>query len=154
MIAFTVNGIKRTYQGPPFKRLIDVLREDFGLTGAKEGCGEGECGACTVLVEGRPVASCLIPACQMEGRRIETVESLGRPERLGPLQRSFAAHAGVQCWFCTPGILMAASPLVKSGGAKKPAAIRAALAGNLCRCTGYQPIVNSVAGAVRRRKIK
>jgi len=155
MITFTVNGRKRNYQGPPFKRLLDVLRDDLGLTGTKEGCGEGECGACTVLVGGKPVASCLIPICQMQGCRIETVESLGRPERLNPLQKSFVAHAGAQCGFCTPGVLMAASPLIKSGRAKDPQAVREGLSGNLCRCTGYQHIVESVtAAAGRRHKVR
>ena len=148
MISFTVNGRKRAYKGPPFKRLIDVLREDFGLTGTKEGCGEGECGACTVLVDSKPVTSCLVPVCQMEGRRVETVESLGRERRLGPLQSSFLEHGGAQCGFCTPGVLMTASVLPKSA-AGDLRAIRRALSGHLCRCTGYQTIVESVAKALR-----
>ncbi|HAM34610.1 MAG TPA: hypothetical protein DEB40_03115 [Elusimicrobia bacterium] len=152
MIRFTLNGRKRAFAGPPFKRLIDVLREDMGLTGTKEGCGEGECGACTVLVDGRPAASCLIPICQMAGRRIETVESLGRPDKLNPLQKSFAKHGGAQCGFCTPGVLMSASRL-KRMGAAKPEAVRAAMSGHLCRCTGYQPIIDSIAGVAKRKKV-
>ena len=148
MIVFTVNGKKKAFKGHPFKRLIDVLREDFGLTGTKEGCGEGECGACTVLLDGKPVNSCLIPVCQAAGRRVETVESLGRTERLGPLQKSFQEHAGVQCGFCTPGILMSASRLKKSD----PESVRVGLSGHLCRCTGYMHIVESVAKAPARKK--
>jgi carbon-monoxide dehydrogenase small subunit len=148
MIAFTVNGKKRSYKGPPFKRLIDVLREDFRLTGTKEGCGEGECGACTVLLDGQPVTSCLIPVCQVEGRNVDTVESLGRPDQLGPLQKSFQEHAGTQCGFCTPGVLMSASRMKKSN----PEGIRRRLSGHLCRCTGYQPIVDSVLAARRKKK--
>ena len=148
MISFTVNGKKRNYKGPAFKRLIDVLREDFGLTGAKEGCGEGECGACTVLVDGLPAASCLIPIGQARGREIETVESLGRPGRLHALQKSFLKHGGAQCGFCTPGILMSASR-ARGAGRKD---IRKAMAGHLCRCTGYQQIVDSIAQAAGGRK--
>ncbi|MDD5627719.1 MAG: (2Fe-2S)-binding protein [Elusimicrobia bacterium] len=148
MISLTVNGRKRNFKGPPFKRLIDVLREDFGLTGTKEGCGEGECGACTVLVDGKPAASCLIPICQMAGRRIETVESLGPPGRLSPLQRSFQEHAGTQCGFCAPGLLMTASRLKETGAD----AVRVGLSGHLCRCTGYMHIVESVTKATRPRR--
>ena len=154
MISFTVNGKRRSYKGPLFKRLLDVLREDLGLTGTKEGCGEGECGACTVLVDGKPEASCLIPVCQVEGCRIETVESLGKPTRLSALQKSFVEHAGAQCGFCTPGVLMSASRLLKSRKALSPEGVRTALAGHLCRCTGYQPILDSVAGAVREPRKK
>jgi aerobic-type carbon monoxide dehydrogenase small subunit (CoxS/CutS family) len=152
MIKFTVNRKVRTYGGHPFKRLIDVLREDFGLTGTKEGCGEGECGACTILVDGQPVNSCLIPAAHAEGRRLETVESLGRPDKLHELQRAFLAEGGAQCGICTPGMLMSAWAYVKAGGSAKPDSIRGQLAGNLCRCTGYQHIVNSVARTIRRRR--
>lgn len=148
----TVNNRPRTYAGPPFKRLIDVLREDFRLTGTKEGCGEGECGACTVLLDGEPVNSCLIPVCQAEGRRVETVESLGRPEDLSALQAAFLENGGAQCGICTPGMLMAAEAWIRSGGSPRPEAVRCALAGNLCRCTGYQNIVDSVVAAVKARR--
>ncbi|MEK7858310.1 MAG: (2Fe-2S)-binding protein [Elusimicrobiota bacterium] len=151
MIKLTVNKKKRSFAGHPFKRLLDVLREDFGLTGAKEGCGEGECGACTVLVDGRPVNSCLIPVCQAEGAKVETVESLGTPDRLSRLQASFLECGGAQCGMCTPGMLMTASAWVKGGGSAEPKAIRGALAGNLCRCTGYQHIVESVAKCVKKK---
>ena len=151
MIRLTVNRRRRSFDGPPFKRLIDVLREDLALTGTKEGCGEGECGACTVLVDGEPVNSCLVPVCQVEGRSVETVESLGGARGLNPLQQSFLERGGSQCGICTPGMLMTASAWIKGGGSARPDAIRECLAGNLCRCTGYQHIVDSVAAAVRAK---
>ena len=150
MIALTVNGKKKSYRGAPFARLIDVLRETFRLTGTKEGCGEGECGACTVLLDGEPVNSCLIPVCQAEGRKVETVESLGTPEKLSQLQQGFLDCAGAQCGICTPGMLMSAHSHLKSGGKADDASVRTALAGNLCRCTGYQHIVDSVLSAARK----
>jgi len=152
MLRLKVNGKGRSFAGPPFKRLLDVLREDFSLTGTKEGCGEGECGACTVLVEGRPINSCLVPVCQVAGRRVETVESLGTPERLNVLQEAFLSEGGAQCGICTPGMLMTSWSWVRGGGSDDPEAIRTLLAGNLCRCTGYQHIVNSVVRAVRERR--
>jgi aerobic-type carbon monoxide dehydrogenase small subunit (CoxS/CutS family) len=151
MIKFTINGKRRQYSGPAFKRLVDVLRQDFGLKGVKEGCGEGECGACTVLLDGRPVSSCLIPVCQIEGRRVDTVESLSRAGKLSPLQKAFVDHAGAQCGFCTPGILMTASA---DGQTKSPKAIRENFAGHLCRCTGYVHILESLMQARRRRSKK
>ncbi len=154
MIKITVNGKKRAFKGHPFRRLIDFLREDLALTGTKEGCGEGECGACTVLVDGSPVNSCLIPVCQMEGRKVETVESLGTPKDLNALQQSFLEEGGAQCGICTPGMLMTAWAWIKAGGSDKPGEIRSALAGNLCRCTGYQHIVRSVAKAIKGRRRK
>jgi aerobic-type carbon monoxide dehydrogenase small subunit (CoxS/CutS family) len=149
MITLTVNGRKKAFNGAPFTRLIDVLREDFRLTGTKEGCGEGECGACTVLLDGEPVNSCLIPVCSVAGRKVETVESLGAPERLSGLQSSFLECGGAQCGICTPGMLMSAHHHLKSGGKADDASVRTALAGNLCRCTGYQDIVKSVLGAAK-----
>ena len=152
MVRLRVNGKGRAFAGPPFKRLIDVLREDFGLTGTKEGCGEGECGACTVLLDGRPANSCLIPVSQAAGHRVETVEALGTPGRLSPLQQSFLTEGGAQCGICTPGMLMTAWSWVRAGGSADEGAIRNLLAGNLCRCTGYQHIVNAVAQAVKARR--
>jgi carbon-monoxide dehydrogenase small subunit len=151
-LALRVNGKGLSFSGPPLTRLLDVLREDFGLTGTKEGCGEGECGACTVLLDGRPVNSCLIPVCQAAGRRVETVESLGTPASLNVLQTAFLTEGGAQCGICTPGMLMTAWAYVRGGGADEPEAIRRELAGNLCRCTGYQHIVSSVIAAVRARR--
>ena len=149
MITLNVNGRKRSFRGAPFTRLIDVLRETFRLTGTKEGCGEGECGACTVLLDGEPVNSCLIPACSAAGRKVETVESLGAPEKLSRLQASFLECGGAQCGICTPGMLMTAHHHLKSGGKADDASVRTALAGNLCRCTGYQDIVKSVIRAAK-----
>jgi carbon-monoxide dehydrogenase small subunit len=151
-IELTVNGKRRRFAGPPFRRLIDVLREDFGLTGTKEGCGEGECGACTVLIDAEAVNSCLVPICQVGGRSVRTVESLGRPDALNPLQRAFLDSGGAQCGICTPGMLMTATAWIERGGFADPEAIRRVLAGNLCRCTGYQHIVNAVIDAVRAGK--
>ena len=149
MIRFRVNGKPRRFAGAPMRRLIDVLREDFALTGTKEGCGEGECGACTVLLEGAPVCSCLIPVGQVEGQRVETIESLGIPEKMNVLQESFLDHAGAQCGICTPGMVLTAWAWIRNGGSDDTESIRTQLAGNLCRCTGYQHIVDSVVAAVR-----
>ena len=148
----TVNGKRKSFDGAPFKRLIDALREDFALTGTKEGCGEGECGACTVLLDGEPVNSCLIPICQAEGGKIETVESLGTPEKLSKLQNGFLACAGAQCGICTPGMLMTAHAHMKNKGKCDDQSVRTALAGNLCRCTGYQDIVKSVIKAAKGKR--
>ena len=147
----TVYGKRRIFRGPPFTRLIDVLRESFDLTGTKEGCSEGECGSCTVLVDGEPALSCLVPVCQVEGRRVETIEAVGSPERLAPLQKALLEEGGAQCGICTPGMVMTARAWVKGGGSTRTAAIREALAGNLCRCTGYQHIVDAVARVVREK---
>ncbi|TBR23786.1 (2Fe-2S)-binding protein [bacterium] len=148
----TVNGKKRSYAGLPFKRLLDVLREDFGLTGTKEGCGEGECGACTVLVDGEPVNSCLVPVGQMEGAQVETVESLASAKKLSRLQSAFLEKGGAQCGICTPGMLMAAEAHRRAGGKKTRQAVCTAVSGNLCRCTGYKHIVDSVMAALKGRK--
>ena len=151
MIRFRVNGKPQSFKGVPMRRLIDVLREDFELTGTKEGCGEGECGACTVLLDGDPVCSCLIPVGQVEGRRVETIESLGIPEKMHQLQLSFLEKAGAQCGICTPGMVLTALAYMRNGGSDDTESIRQHLAGNLCRCTGYQHIVDSVVDAVRSR---
>jgi carbon-monoxide dehydrogenase small subunit len=154
MIRLTVNGKARAYKGPPFKRLIDVLREDLRLTGTKEGCGEGECGACTVLLDGEPVNSCLVPVGQLHGRSVETVEGLAASGALTPLQEAFVSDGGTQCGFCTPGMLLTAAAYIRGGGKADPAAIRDYLAGNLCRCTGYQHIVDSVLKAMKAPSAK
>jgi aerobic carbon-monoxide dehydrogenase small subunit len=152
MIKLRVNGKPRTFRGAPFKRLLDVLREDFRLTGTKEGCGEGECGACTVTLDGEPVNACLIPVCQAENRRVETVEALGAPAKLSRLQACFLENGGAQCGICTPGMLVSARAHLDAGGKADDASVREALAGNLCRCTGYQHIVESVLAAVKPAK--
>lgn len=149
MIQLNVNGRARSFKGRRFKRLIDVLRDDFALTGTKEGCGEGECGACSVFLDGELVNSCLIPVCQADGGRVETVEALGQPDALDPLQASFLSEGGAQCGICTPGMLMSAWAFLRDGGRDDPDAIRTALSGNLCRCTGYQHIVDSIVATVR-----
>jgi carbon-monoxide dehydrogenase small subunit len=152
-VRFTVNGKTRTYSGSGMKRLLDVLREDLALPGTKEGCGEGECGACTVRLDGDVVVSCLVPVGQVDGRRVLTVESLGRPDQLSPLQEAFLAEGAAQCGICTPGMLMTASAYLQRGGGPGNAAIRRDLAGNLCRCTGYQHIVRAVQKAARRSRL-
>jgi carbon-monoxide dehydrogenase small subunit len=133
---------------PPMKRLLDVLREDLHLTGTKEGCGEGECGSCSVRVNGELVNSCLIPVLQVEGAKIQTVEGLALNSELHPLQKAFLEHGGAQCGICTPGMLMASAQLLEQNPHPGMAQIREALAGNLCRCTGFMRIFESVAATV------
>jgi len=143
---FTVNATPVEVDVPGMRRLLDVLREDLAMTGTKEGCGEGECGACTVLLDGMPVDSCLVPVCQVEGSSIATVEGLAPgPATLDPLQASFLERGGAQCGICTPGMLMAARAYLDAGGGPDEDGIRDAIAGNLCRCTGYTKIVDAIA---------
>ena len=144
---FMVNGDPVEVAGPGGLRLLDALRIDLGLTGTKEGCGEGECGACTVLVDGMPVVSCLVPVGQVEGRDVRTVEGLAEDGRLDPIQAAFVDSGGVQCGICTPGILMSARAFLDSGAEPTDAAIREVIAGNLCRCTGYMKIIDAIANA-------
>jgi carbon-monoxide dehydrogenase small subunit len=141
----TVNGDLVELEVPGMRRLLDVLREDLRLTGTKEGCGEGECGACSVLLDGRVVDACLVPMCQVDGADVRTVEGLAAPEGLSPIQRAFLEHGGAQCGICTPGMLMAAQAYLDAGGGPDDADIREAIAGNLCRCTGYTRIVSAIA---------
>ena len=151
MIRLTINGATHEIDAPPLMRLLDVLRVSLGLTGTKEGCGEGECGACTVLLDGDPVNACLVPIGQCAARAVTTVEGLGTLEHLAPLQRCFVEHGGAQCGICTPGMLVAADALLRENPKPTELAIREALAGNLCRCTGYQRIVESVLQAAESR---
>ncbi len=148
--AFTVNGALVEVEATGMRRLLDVLREDLGLTGTKEGCGEGECGACSVLVDGAVVDACLVPVSQVDGASVSTVESLGTPERLSVLQHAFLETGGAQCGICTPGMLMAGVAFLASGTEPSDANIRDAIAGNLCRCTGYTKIVEAIALAAQR----
>ena len=141
-VPFTVNGESVEIDGHPMERLLDVLRAQLGLTGTKEGCGEGECGACTVLLDGEPVLSCLVPLLQCTGRRIETVESLAEGPARTFLEK-FVATGGVQCGACTPGIVVTAWALLQRSPAPTEAETREALAGNLCRCTGYEGILRA-----------
>jgi carbon-monoxide dehydrogenase small subunit len=150
---FKVNGDAVEVVAPGMRRLLDVLREDLGLTGTKEGCGEGECGACTVLLDGAVVDSCLVPVCQVDGSAVDTVEGLGGGSlRLDPLQAAFLEMGGAQCGICTPGMLMAGRAHLDAGGGPDEDAIREAIAGNLCRCTGYTKIVEAIAAAASRRQ--
>jgi aerobic carbon-monoxide dehydrogenase small subunit len=146
-IRFTVNNTSRAVQVPPMKRLLDVLREDLRLTGTKEGCGEGECGSCSVRMNGELVNSCLVPVLQAEGACIQTVEGLAVNGVLHPLQQAFLAYGGAQCGICTPGMLMAATQLLARNPHPNMAEIREGLAGNLCRCTGFIRIFESVIAA-------
>jgi aerobic-type carbon monoxide dehydrogenase small subunit (CoxS/CutS family) len=144
---FTLNGDEVTLDVPGMRRLLDALREDLGLTGTKEGCGEGECGACSVIVDGLVVDACLVPVCQIEGSDVRTVEGLGVGGQLDSLQQAFLDHGGAQCGICTPGMLMAARAYLDDGGGPVEEDIREAIAGNLCRCTGYTKIIDAIADA-------
>jgi aerobic carbon-monoxide dehydrogenase small subunit len=155
VIRFLVNAEPVEVDVRGSRRLLDVLREDLALTGTKEGCGEGECGACSVLVDGEVVDACLIAVAQVDGRVIRTVEGLGgRPAdgspRLDDLQQAFLETGGAQCGICTPGMLVAARAYLDAGGGPDEGAIREAIAGNLCRCTGYTKIVEAIALAAER----
>ena len=148
-IRFRVNGREVQVDAPPMARLLDVLREELRLTGSKEGCGEGECGACTVLIDGAAVCSCLVPVIQVAGGEVSTIEGMA-PEAgpAHPLQEAFLKHGAAQCGICTPGFLVTAWELVERGEELSRPALREALAGNLCRCTGYQKIIDAVAEVV------
>ena len=146
---FLVNGAPAEVEAPGMRRLLDVLREDLGLTGTKEGCGEGECGACSVILDGQVVDACLVPICQVDGHIVRTVEGLSLAARergaLDTLQEAFLERGAAQCGICTPGMLMAARAYLDAGGSADEDAIREAIAGNLCRCTGYTKIVDAIA---------
>lgn len=152
LLRFRLNGRPVEVQTPPGRRLLDLLRQDLGLTGTKEGCGEGECGACTVVVDGKPRLSCLTLAIQVEGKDVWTVEGLAQEGKLHPLQEAFVEAAGVQCGFCTPGLLMAAYALLLHHPSPAEEEVREWLSGNLCRCTGYAQIVDAVLRAAQRLK--
>mgnify|MGYP003591859528 CR=1 FL=1 len=153
-VTLTVNGSLLTLEAPPAARLLDVLRERLGLTGTKEGCGEGECGACTVLLDGVPVNSCLVALGQCAGREVTTVEGLGDAAHLTPLQEAMVTEGGAQCGICTPGMLLSAEALLRERPRPTEGEIREAIAGNVCRCTGYQRIVNAVTEAGKRREAR
>jgi carbon-monoxide dehydrogenase small subunit len=147
----TVNGAPTEVEVPGMRRLLDVLREDLGLTGTKEGCGEGECGACSVLVDGLVVDACLVPVCQVAGSSVETVEGLAGTEGMNVLQAAFLETGGAQCGICTPGMLMAGEAFLVSRTEPTEEAVREAIAGNLCRCTGYTKIIDAILLAAERR---
>lgn len=145
-IKLKVNGRGCEVNGAPMKRLLDVLREDLSLTGTKEGCGEGECGACSVLIDGAVVNSCLVPVCQVESTDIVTIEGLAR-DGLHPVQEAFIEYGAAQCGICIPGMLMSARALLDTKTRPTRDEIREAIAGNLCRCTGYMKIVDAIEAA-------
>ncbi|MCC6248303.1 MAG: 2Fe-2S iron-sulfur cluster binding domain-containing protein [Rubrivivax sp.] len=147
LIELRVNGRTHALAAPDGALLLDVLREMLGLTGTKQGCDGGECGACTVLIDGQPRLACLTLAAGVQGRAIETIESLAPQGRLSALQRAFHEKLGAQCGFCTPGMVMAAEALLRDKPQPSEADVREALAGNLCRCTGYVKIIEAVLGA-------
>jgi aerobic carbon-monoxide dehydrogenase small subunit len=159
-IRFVLNGRETEMEVPPDRRVVDVLREDLGLTGTKEGCGSGECGACTVLIDGDARLSCLMLAAQLDGRQLTTIDGLagdvladaglGGSEALHPVQEAFVEYGAVQCGFCTPGMVLAAVDLLKRTAHPSREDIRVGLSGNLCRCTGYVKIVDAVDAAARR----
>ncbi|HEY4909849.1 MAG TPA: (2Fe-2S)-binding protein [Methylomirabilota bacterium] len=143
----TINGEPVEVLVQPYETLLDALREELGLTGPKEGCGTGDCGACTVHLDGKPVASCLMLAMQARGRTISTIEGMSRNGKLHPLQDAFVRHGVPQCGFCIPGVLMAASALLAENPSPTEEEIRYGIAGNLCRCTGYTKMVTAIAEA-------
>jgi carbon-monoxide dehydrogenase small subunit len=149
---FRVHGGGVAVAGAGSRRLLDVLREDLALTGTKEGCGEGECGACSVLLDGALVDSCLVPVSQAHGASVQTVEGLTPDGTLGVLQQAFLETGGAQCGICTPGMLVAGQAFLASGAAPTEEAIREAIAGNLCRCTGYTKIIDAIALAAERSR--
>lgn len=149
-ITFTVNGCSCSVTVHPMKRLMDVLREDLGLTGTKEGCGEGECGACTAIMGGLLVSTCMVPVCQAAGKEITTIEGLAARGQLHPIQQAFCDQGGLQCGICTPGVIIAAAHYLDNPS--EAADMREALAGNQCRCTGYVRIFESVKAVLAGKK--
>ena len=148
-LTLMVNNINYTIHVEPHLTLVEVLRDKLGLTGTKKSCNEGECGACTVLMDGKPVASCLVLAMDAQNKSITTIEGLAKGEELHPLQVAFVRFGGIQCGYCTPGMIMSAKALLDNNSDPTPLEVREAISGNLCRCTGYQQIVDSVMAAAR-----
>ena len=153
-IVLKVNGINYQVEVEPWRTLVEVLRETLGLTGTKKSCNEGECGACTVMMDGRPVASCLVLAVDAQGKEIVTIEGLSEGERLHPIQEAFLKHGAIQCGFCTPGMVISAKALLDQNPRPTKAEVRKAISGNLCRCTGYQHIVDSIMAASKMMEKK
>ena len=152
-MTFTINGEIYENEIDVRRTLLEVLREGFGLTGTKRSCNEGECGTCTVLLDEKPVASCLVLAVEAQGKRIETVEGLAQKGELHPLQQAFLEHGAVQCGFCTPGVLMAAKGLLNENPKPSEEEVRSAIAGNLCRCTGYNKYVEAILDVAEKASI-
>lgn len=147
-LTLEVNGLMHKLQVEPFRTLLDVLRGDLGLLGAKEGCGMGECGACTVIVDDKPIKSCISIALQADGKRVRTIEGLAEGGGLDPLQQAFMDHGAIQCGYCTPGMILTAKTLTDENPTPTENEIRQYLSGNLCRCTGYVKIIEAVQGAL------
>jgi carbon-monoxide dehydrogenase small subunit len=143
-VHITINGQAATHEVEPRARLLDFLRDELDLTGTKEGCGNGECGACTVLVDGTPVCSCLYLAVQADGKRVTTVEGLAEGDELHPLQKAFLDHGAVQCGYCTPGLLLSAKACLDRNPHAGESDVRLAIAGNICRCTGYTKVIEAI----------
>jgi carbon-monoxide dehydrogenase small subunit len=146
-IVLRVNGINYKVAVEPQRTLVEVLRDTLGLTGTKKSCSEGECGACTVLVDGKPATSCLILALDAQGKEITTIEGLSEGEKLHPIQEAFLKHGAIQCGFCTPGMVMSAKAFLEENPKPTAAEVRKGISGNLCRCTGYQQIVDAILAA-------
>jgi len=153
-IKLTVNNQPCRLIVPPWRTLLEVIREDLGLTGTKEGCGLGECGACTVLIDGRAVNSCLVLAAEADGKQITTIEGLADGDKLHPIQQAFVDHGGLQCGFCTPGMIMSAKALLDQNPTPTEEEIKQGIAGNLCRCTGYAKIIESIKAAAKNMEAK
>lgn len=152
-VTITVNGDKYDLLVPPLRRLVDVLREDLGISGTKKGCGAGECGACTVIMDGQPINSCLVLAPQADGKSIITIEGLEKEDgTLDPVQESFIIKGAIQCGYCTPGMIMTAKALLKVNPCPTEEQIKDAISGNLCRCTGYQKIIDAVQDAAGKEQ--
>lgn len=147
VVRLTVNGEDYELLVAPNRTLLDVLRDDLGLTGSKKGCDSGECGACTVLLDGLPILACITLACEVEAKKIDTIEGLASEGRISPLQKAFIEHGAIQCGFCTPGMVLSASALLRSNPAPTEEEIKKGISGNLCRCTGYLKIVEAIHSA-------
>ena len=151
-IRFVLNGEQHECRVPPWRTLLEMIREDFKLTGAKEGCGQGECGSCTVIMGGKTVNSCLVPAVEADGQEIITIEGLKKGDHLHPVQEAFVAHSGMQCGFCTPGMIMSAKHLLDHNPDPTLEEIQEGVSGNFCRCTGYTKIFESIHSAAEAMK--
>lgn len=152
-ISLTLNGAPVTREVFPNQTLLELLRNDLGLMGTKEGCGEGECGACTVLLNKKPVYSCILPAFMADGREVETVEGMGNENNLHPLQQSFIDHGAVQCGFCTPAMLLTGKAALEEKTPISREEIKTAISGNLCRCTGYNAIIEAIEAVAKENEI-
>jgi carbon-monoxide dehydrogenase small subunit len=154
MLSFSLNGENTLVEVSPSDMLVDVLRDKLLLTGTKKGCGKGECGACTVIMNGEAINSCMVPALKAEGAVVETIEGIGSADKLHPLQDSFVEHGAIQCGFCTPGMIMSAKALLDKNPDPGPEDIREAISGNICRCTGYVKIEKAVSAAAKQIREK